>query len=89
MLGEFNGLQALILKENEFARYIHCYTHQLQLALVGAVKKVDQIDDFFTLVTNVINVIGFSCKRRDKPCEKQAQRFLMLYREKNFQQERV
>ena len=47
MLGEFNGLQALILKENESAHYIHCFAHQLQLALVDVAKKVDQIDDLF------------------------------------------
>ncbi|KAL5541500.1 hypothetical protein UlMin_009210 [Ulmus minor] len=29
MQGEFNGLKALILKENSFAFYIHCFAHQL------------------------------------------------------------
>lgn len=34
MRGEFNGLKALILKENPSAYYVHCFAHQLQLALV-------------------------------------------------------
>ncbi|XP_038701805.1 uncharacterized protein LOC119998524 [Tripterygium wilfordii] len=34
-----NGLKTLILRENECAYYIHCFAHQLQLALVGVVKK--------------------------------------------------
>ena len=29
MQGEFNGLKALILRENESAFYIHCFIHLL------------------------------------------------------------
>ena len=29
MRGEFNGLRALILRENSSACYIHCFAHQL------------------------------------------------------------
>ena len=39
MQGEFNGLKALILNENESAFYVHCFAHQLQLALVAVAKK--------------------------------------------------
>ena len=39
MQGEFNGLKTLILKENPCAFYIHCFAHQLQLALVAVAKK--------------------------------------------------
>ena len=39
MQGELNGLKTLILKENEYAYYIHCFAHQLQLALVSVAKK--------------------------------------------------
>ncbi|XP_077219112.1 uncharacterized protein LOC143853280 [Tasmannia lanceolata] len=65
MQGEFNGLKALILKENEYAYYVHCFAHQLQLALVGVAKKNMNISDLFFLVTNVVNVVGGSCKRHD------------------------
>jgi hypothetical protein len=30
MRGEFNGLRALIMRENSSAYYIHCFAHQLQ-----------------------------------------------------------
>ncbi|XP_072062108.1 uncharacterized protein [Arachis hypogaea] len=29
MQGEFNGLKALMLKENSYAFYVHCFAHQL------------------------------------------------------------
>ncbi|XP_025625988.1 uncharacterized protein [Arachis hypogaea] len=40
MRGEWNGLQALFLKDCPFAYYIHCLAHRLQLALVSAAKEV-------------------------------------------------
>ncbi|KAC9910475.1 hypothetical protein E3N88_45093 [Mikania micrantha] len=33
MSGEFNGLKALILKENSSAYFVHCFAHQLQLVV--------------------------------------------------------
>ncbi|CAA7044917.1 unnamed protein product [Microthlaspi erraticum] len=39
MSGEFNGLKALILKENGSAYYVHCFAHQLQLVVVAVAKK--------------------------------------------------
>jgi hypothetical protein len=29
MRGEFNGLRALVLRENNSGYYIHCFAHQL------------------------------------------------------------
>ncbi|XP_039123284.1 zinc finger MYM-type protein 1-like [Dioscorea cayenensis subsp. rotundata] len=49
MKGQFNGLKTLILNENPFAFYVHCFAHQLQLAIV----------------TMIVNIVGVSCKRRD------------------------
>lgn len=40
MRGEWNGLQALILKECPYAYYVHCMAHKLQLALVAASREV-------------------------------------------------
>ncbi|ESR42138.1 hypothetical protein CICLE_v10013362mg [Citrus x clementina] len=65
MQGEFNGLRTLIMNENECAYYIHCFAHQLQLAIVVVAKKHDQINYFFNAVANVVNVVGASCRRRD------------------------
>ncbi|CAL8162784.1 unnamed protein product [Prunus armeniaca] len=53
MSGEFNGLKTLIMRENEFAYYVHCFAHQLQLAIIGLAKKHSLIGAFFTLVSNV------------------------------------
>ncbi|XP_031250167.1 zinc finger MYM-type protein 1-like [Pistacia vera] len=47
MQGQFNGLKALILKDNEYAFYVHCFAHQLQLTLVAVAKKDTNIETFF------------------------------------------
>ena len=71
MQGEFNGLKALILNENPSAFYIHCFAHQLQLALVAVANKHVEIEAFFDLVDRVVNVVGGSAKRCDLLREKQ------------------
>jgi hypothetical protein len=43
MRGEINGLKSLILKENKCTFYVHCFAHQLQLALVAVANKLDDI----------------------------------------------
>jgi hypothetical protein len=65
MRGEYNGLKSLILKEICSAFFIHCFAHQLQLALVKLAKNHSEIALFFNLVANLSNVVGASCKRRD------------------------
>ncbi|XP_050941304.1 uncharacterized protein LOC127149563 [Cucumis melo] len=70
MRGEFNGLKTLILRENKCAFYIHCFSHQLQLALVVIAKNHVEIAGLFLLVVNVVNVIGASAKRRNMLREK-------------------
>ncbi|XP_025651958.1 uncharacterized protein [Arachis hypogaea] len=65
MQGEINGLKTLILKENSYAFYVHCFAHQLQLALVMVGKKQVEIVLLFNLLTNLCNVVGVLCKRRD------------------------
>ena len=62
---EFKGLKILILRENESAYYIHCFAHQLQLPLVAMAKKNSDISWFFNSVTNILNIVGRSCKRHD------------------------
>ncbi|XP_071726894.1 uncharacterized protein [Rutidosis leptorrhynchoides] len=66
MRGEWNGLQALILKECPYAYYIHCFAHQLQLALVSASKDVVEVHKFFKNLNFIINVIDSSSKRHDQ-----------------------
>ncbi|OAP05807.1 hypothetical protein AXX17_AT3G32400 [Arabidopsis thaliana] len=66
MKGEFNGLRSLILRENSSAYYIHCFAHQLQLVVVAVAKKHFKIGDFFDMISVLINVVGASCKRKDR-----------------------
>ncbi|KAH1240280.1 Zinc finger MYM-type protein 1 [Glycine max] len=71
MQGEFCGLKSLILKENSFAFYVHCFAHKLQLTLVAIAKNHIQVTSLFNLVSTLLNVVGRSCKRRDMLREKQ------------------
>ncbi|XP_015158564.1 uncharacterized protein [Solanum tuberosum] len=65
MQGEINGLKSLILQDTSSAYSIHCFAHQLQLALVGLFKKNLDVDNFFYVLTNILNTIGASFKCRD------------------------
>jgi hypothetical protein len=60
MQGQFNDLKTLIMKENESAYYVHCFAHQLQLALVAVAKNHNKIAIFFNFVAIVVNVVGGS-----------------------------
>ena len=66
MRGEWNGLQALFLKDCPYAYYIHCFAHKLQLALVAASREVFLIHDFFSHLTFIVNVTCSSSKRHDE-----------------------
>ncbi|XP_057795936.1 uncharacterized protein LOC131012043 isoform X2 [Salvia miltiorrhiza] len=66
MRGEFNGLKALILEENPYAMYIHCFSHQLQLIVVAVAKSNMAVKDFFSYVSMIVNTTGASCKRKDQ-----------------------
>ncbi|XP_062113583.1 uncharacterized protein LOC133824645 [Humulus lupulus] len=76
MSGEFNGLKSSIMKENECASFVHCFAHQLQFALMGVAQKHDLIGTFLTVVSNVVNIVEASSKRRDILREKQAQKVI-------------
>ncbi|XP_050125550.1 uncharacterized protein LOC126602689 [Malus sylvestris] len=65
MRGELNGLKTKILREQPCAYYVHCFAHQLQLALVAVAKNNIDIASFFVTANNVVNHVGASCKRRD------------------------
>ncbi|KAK4585292.1 hypothetical protein RGQ29_022810 [Quercus rubra] len=65
MQGDINSLKTLILKENKSAFYVHCFAHQLQLTLVAVVKNHINFAEFFYVVSNLVTVVGGSCKRQD------------------------
>ncbi|XP_019239589.1 PREDICTED: zinc finger MYM-type protein 1-like [Nicotiana attenuata] len=62
MQGEINGLKTLILKDNPSAYYIHCFAHQWQLTLVAVAKKHHDVNNFFDVLANILNVVGGSYK---------------------------
>ena len=76
MQGEFNSLKTLILKENPYAFYVHCFAHQLQLALVAVAKKYIQVASIFLTIAGVINIVGASTKRRDRLHQLQATKII-------------
>jgi hypothetical protein len=65
MRGEWKGLQALFLSDYSYACYVHCFAHQLQLALVVTSREAVSVHDFFLNLNFIINVVG-ACKRHDE-----------------------
>ncbi|XP_073119602.1 uncharacterized protein [Henckelia pumila] len=63
MRGEWNGLQALFLRDCPYAYYVHCFAHRLQLTLVSAAKDVSIIWEFFSHLDSVVNIVTSSTKR--------------------------
>ncbi|XP_008236663.1 PREDICTED: zinc finger MYM-type protein 1-like [Prunus mume] len=66
MRGSWNGLQALFLQDCPYAYYVHCFAHRLQLALNGAAKDVKVLWRFFSMLTNIVNFVSASAKRRSE-----------------------
>ena len=66
MAGEFNGLQAKIMRENSSAYFVHCFAHKLNLVVVAIAKKIFDVGDFFDMISLLVTVVGSSCKRKDK-----------------------
>ncbi|XP_059629771.1 uncharacterized protein LOC132272687 [Cornus florida] len=66
MRGAWNGLQALFLKEYLYAYYVHCFAHQLQLALVVESKDVQDIWLFFLKLNSIVNLVSASPKRHSE-----------------------
>ncbi|XP_060200862.1 uncharacterized protein LOC132629149 [Lycium barbarum] len=78
MKGEINGLKTLIMKDSPSAYCTRCFAHQLQLTLVDVSKKHREVDQFFDILANVLNVIGGSFKRRDMLKDDQVKKFKEL-----------
>ncbi|CAN6678114.1 unnamed protein product [Malus baccata var. baccata] len=71
MKGELNGLKAKILNKYPQTFYVHCFAHQLQVALVAIAKGIEGVAIFFNNASILVNTIGSSCKRCDAFREKQ------------------
>ncbi|PIA43995.1 LOW QUALITY PROTEIN: hypothetical protein AQUCO_01800216v1 [Aquilegia coerulea] len=76
MRGEYNGLKSLILQENKYAYFIHCFSQQLQLTLVHVAKHFTPVFDFFEVISQIITLTGSSCKRKDQLVELQLEQIL-------------
>ncbi|PIA38271.1 hypothetical protein AQUCO_02800149v1 [Aquilegia coerulea] len=76
MRGEYNGLKSLILQENKYAYFIHCFAHQLQLTLVHVAKHFTPVFDFFEVISQIITLTGSSCKRKDQLVKLQLEQIL-------------
>ncbi|XP_024960417.1 zinc finger MYM-type protein 1-like [Cynara cardunculus var. scolymus] len=72
--GEFNGLKALILRENSAAYYVHCFAHQLQLVVLAVAKTHLGVGNFFDMMDVVMNVVCSSCKQIDDIRESQKEK---------------
>ena len=73
MHGEWNGLQAIFLKDCPYAYYVHCMAHRLQLSLVTASREVKDVHQFFDHLVNIINIVAASSKRNDELQHAQAE----------------
>ncbi|XP_020196077.1 uncharacterized protein [Aegilops tauschii subsp. strangulata] len=66
MRGGWNGLQDKFMEECPYAYYIHCFAHQLQLALVAASKEVADVHNFFDHLALAVNTVVSSSTRSDE-----------------------
>ena len=81
MRGKFGGLRTLIQNENPSAYYVHCFAHQLQLALVACAKTHKDVSGFFGKVNMLVNFIRSSNKRQKLLRDKQVSQFAKLIEE--------
>ena len=56
MSGEYNGLQAQFLKDNKYAKYVHCASHSLNLVLNDSVNGVLEAKEFFDTLGGLYTV---------------------------------
>ncbi|XP_019262436.1 PREDICTED: zinc finger MYM-type protein 1-like [Nicotiana attenuata] len=73
MQGDINGLKILMQKESKGVHSIHCFAHQLQLTLVAVSKRCDEVQELLLVVSDILNMVGSSFKRRDELRESQAE----------------
>ncbi|GAA0144210.1 hypothetical protein LIER_35890 [Lithospermum erythrorhizon] len=57
MRGHVGGLKTYIQKENPQAYYVHCFAHQLQLALVSIARNHENVDWFFGEINHLVTFI--------------------------------
>ena len=63
MRGEWNGLQALFIKDCPYVFYVHCFAYRLQLVLVVVSKELHEVWLFCSKLSSIVNFVGSSFKR--------------------------
>jgi hypothetical protein len=58
MCGELHGLKTLVLADNPHAFNVHCFAHQLELAVV---KGLLPIGHFFGHLNKIASLVSASC----------------------------
>jgi len=59
-------LQALFINDFFYAYYIHCFAHQLQLALIAITREISDVHTFFQNLIFIVNIVSASCKRNNE-----------------------
>ena len=63
MSGRYNGLQARIKQLNEFAQYVPCFAHSLNLVEKCAAECCKEANIFFAFVENIYTFFSASTNR--------------------------
>jgi hypothetical protein len=63
MRGELHGLKTLVLADNPYAFYVHCFAHQLQLVVVVVVKGVLPVGQLFGYLNKIVSMVSASCRK--------------------------
>jgi hypothetical protein len=63
MRGELHGLKTLVLDDNPYAFYVHCFAHELQLVVVAVVKGVLLVGQFFGHLNKIVSMVSASCRK--------------------------
>ncbi|KAL4148064.1 hypothetical protein QTP88_002368 [Uroleucon formosanum] len=65
MSGAYGGVQALIRQVQPNALYVHCASHNLNLAINDAAKCSIEVESFFTTLEDIYTFFGSSINRWD------------------------
>ena len=63
MSGQYNGVQALLRKDNPSLLYVHCYAHTLNLVMTDSTESCKAAKDFLGLLQTTAVFISESHKR--------------------------
>ena len=63
MSGIRNGIQALMKKEADHCRYVHCFAHSLNLCVQDVTKKCELLRNCMAFIFQLVQLIKFSPKR--------------------------